>query len=155
MSLVGGVVGLRELTLLTHQPPARGRAATVAHRDGETVRARTMIAARWRSSRHVTRIGLAWPDERARFLIRYAGSFAPWLVARGEGAWVETTDGPARARFHLGADLLDARAQPPAVVEAVKRAADDLLHLNSWMLSEPVLALAERLVAVVPPPLEG
>jgi len=33
------------------------------------------------------------PDERERFLIRYAGGFAPFTVARAEGAWVETTDG--------------------------------------------------------------
>jgi 2,2-dialkylglycine decarboxylase (pyruvate) len=42
----------------------------------------------------------------------------------------------------------------PRVVEAIKRAADEVIHLNSWMLSEPVLALAERLVAVEPAPLE-
>ena len=32
-------------------------------------------------------------DGRERFLIRYAGGFAPMTVERAEGAWVETTDG--------------------------------------------------------------
>jgi 2,2-dialkylglycine decarboxylase (pyruvate) len=36
----------------------------------------------------------------------------------------------------------------------VERALDEVVHLNSWMLSEPVLALAERLAALFPPPLE-
>ena len=32
-------------------------------------------------------------DPRERFLIRYGGGFAPFLVSRAEGAWVETADG--------------------------------------------------------------
>ena len=36
----------------------------------------------------------------------------------------------------------------------MERALDEVVHLNSWMLSEPVLALAERLAALFPPPLE-
>ena len=34
-----------------------------------------------------------------------------------------------------------------------KRACREVLHLNSWVLSEPVLALAQRLVATLPDPL--
>jgi len=30
-------------------------------------------------------------DDRERYLIRYAGDFAPFVVATAEGAWVETT----------------------------------------------------------------
>ena len=37
-----------------------------------------------------SRASYSWPvDERERFLIRYAGSFAPEPIARAEGAWVE------------------------------------------------------------------
>ena len=34
-----------------------------------------------------------------------------------------------------------------------RQRAGDVVHLNSWMLSEPVLALAERLLATLPDPL--
>ena len=53
-------------------------------------------------------------DDRERYLIRYAGDFAPFVVAKAEGAWVETTDGRADPRLHVRADQLDAGSQPPA-----------------------------------------
>jgi len=40
------------------------------------------------------------------------------------------------------------------VVEAIERACREVMHLNSWSLSPPVLSLAERLVATLPAPLE-
>ena len=84
-------------------------------------------------------------DERERFLIRYAGSFAPVAVARAEGRGSRrpTASGSSTSPR---ADLLDARPQPPADRGGrCARALDDVVHLNSWMLSEPVLALGERL----------
>ena len=60
----------------------------------------------------------------------------------------------ADPRLHLGPDLLDARPQPPAHRRGVRSALDEVVHLNSWMLSEPVLALGERLVGLFPSPLD-
>jgi 2,2-dialkylglycine decarboxylase (pyruvate) len=40
------------------------------------------------------------------------------------------------------------------VLAAIEAAGRDVLHLNAWTLSEPVLALADRLLATLPPPLE-
>jgi len=37
---------------------------------------------------------------------------------------------------------------------AIRRALDEVVHLNSWMLSPPVLELADALLATVSPPLE-
>ena len=42
----------------------------------------------------------------------------------------------------------------PRIVEALREALDEVVHLNSWMLSEPVLALAERLAGLFPEPLD-
>src|SRR6059058_609762 len=94
------------------------------------------------------------PDERERFLIRYASGFAPFVVARAEGAWVETTDGRRVLDFTSGQICSTIGHNHPRISEANRRSLDEVVHLNSWMLSEPVLALAERLASLVPPPLE-
>lgn len=93
-------------------------------------------------------------DERERFLIRYAAGFAPFVVARAEGAWVETTEGRRVLDFTSGQICSTIGHNHPRISEAIRRSLDEVVHLNSWMLSEPVLALAERLAALVPAPLE-
>src|SRR5207249_10151455 len=42
----------------------------------------------------------------------------------------------------------------PRIDTAIRGALDQVVHLNSWMLSEPVLALAERLASLSPPGLD-
>jgi 2,2-dialkylglycine decarboxylase (pyruvate) len=93
-------------------------------------------------------------DDRARFLIRYAGGFAQFVVARAEGAWIETTEGRRILDFTSGQICSTLGHNHPRIAAAVERALEEVVHLNSWMLSEPVLALAERLAALFPPPLE-
>jgi 2,2-dialkylglycine decarboxylase (pyruvate) len=93
-------------------------------------------------------------DPRERFLIRYAGSFAPFLVARAEGAWVETADGRRVLDFTSGQICSTLGHNHPRIVAAVRAALEQAVHLNSWMLSEPVLALGERLAGLFPAPLE-
>ncbi|HEU0003580.1 MAG TPA: aspartate aminotransferase family protein [Ktedonobacteraceae bacterium] len=85
-------------------------------------------------------------DKREDFLIRYAHDFAPFIVARASGSWLETTDGQRILDFTSGQICSTIGHNHQQLVEAVKRSLDDVMHLNSWMLSEPVLALAERLV---------
>lgn len=92
-------------------------------------------------------------DPRERFLIRYAGGFAPFVVARAEGAWVETADGRQVLDFTSGQICSTIGHNHPRIGEAVRQALSEVMHLNSWMLSEPVLALAERLASLVPAPL--
>jgi 2,2-dialkylglycine decarboxylase (pyruvate) len=93
-------------------------------------------------------------DARERFLIRYAGSFAPFLVARANGAWVETADGRRVLDFTSGQICSTLGHNHPRIVAAIRGALDQVVHLNSWMLSEPVLALAERLASLSPPGLD-
>src|SRR5262249_8363942 len=93
-------------------------------------------------------------DERERHLIRYAAGFAPFVVARAEGAWVETTDGRRILDFTSGQICSTIGHNHARISAAIRRSLDEVVHLNSWMLSEPVLTLAERLAALVPAPLE-
>jgi 2,2-dialkylglycine decarboxylase (pyruvate) len=89
-------------------------------------------------------------DPRERFLVRYAGGFAPFVVARAEGAWVETADGRRVLDFTSGQICSTLGHNHPRIVAAVRQALDEVVHLNAWMLSEPVLALAERLASLFP-----
>jgi 2,2-dialkylglycine decarboxylase (pyruvate) len=93
-------------------------------------------------------------DARERFLIRYAGGFAPFLVARANGAWVETADGRRVLDFTSGQICSTLGHNHPRIVAAIRGALDEVVHLNSWMLSEPVLALAERLASLFPAALD-
>ena len=93
-------------------------------------------------------------DERERFLIRYAGGFAPFTVARAEGAWVETTDGRRILDFTSGQICSTLGHNHPRIAAAIREGLDTVSPLNSWMLSEPVLELAARLAGLVPAPLD-
>src|SRR5712691_4625746 len=89
-------------------------------------------------------------DERERFLIRYSHNFASFIVARAYGAWIETTDGRRILDFTSGQICSTIGHNHPRIVAAVQQSLEEVIHLNSWMLSEPVLALAERLVGLAP-----
>src|SRR3954447_23341806 len=86
----------------------------------------------------------AVPDPRERFLIRYAGGFAPLVVAKAEGAWVETTDGRRILDFTSGQICSTLGHNHPRIADAIRASLDEVMHLKSWMLSEPVLALGAR-----------
>src|SRR3954462_5781565 len=93
-------------------------------------------------------------DERERFLIRYAGDFAPFVVAKAEGAWVFTKDGQRILDFTSGQISSTLGHNHPRIVEALERSLREVIHLNSWMVNEDVLALARRLAELLPDPLE-
>jgi len=92
-------------------------------------------------------------DDRADLLIRYGGDFIDGVVQRASGSFVETVDGQRVLDFTAGQICATVGHNHPRVVAAIEAACRDVVHLNSWMLSEPVLALAERLLATLPDPL--
>ncbi len=92
-------------------------------------------------------------DPRERHLVRYLGGFAPFVVARAEGMWLETADGRRLLDFSSGQICSTLGHRHPRVMAAVREALDTVVHLDSRMLSEPVLALADRLAALAPEPL--
>src|SRR5919204_5060189 len=93
-------------------------------------------------------------DERQQYLIRYARGFAPDVIRRAEGAWLETVDGRRILDFTSGQICSTVGHNHPRIAAAIRASLDDVVHLNSWMLSEPVLALAERLAGLAPDPLD-
>jgi 2,2-dialkylglycine decarboxylase (pyruvate) len=89
-------------------------------------------------------------DPRARRLIRYNGEFSSDVIARASGSWMETTDGRRLLDFTSGQICATIGHSHPRIVEAVRRSLTEAVHLNSGLLSEPVLALAERVAALMP-----
>jgi 2,2-dialkylglycine decarboxylase (pyruvate) len=87
-------------------------------------------------------------------LFRYTSDFAPFVVERAQGSWVWTTDGRKILDFTSGQICSTLGHNHPRIVEAISRSLGTVIHLNSWMLSTPVLALAERLMSLLPAPLE-
>jgi 2,2-dialkylglycine decarboxylase (pyruvate) len=92
--------------------------------------------------------------DRAELLIRYGGPFAPGIVKSASGSFLELEDGSRVLDFTAGQICATIGHNHPRVVEAIERACREVMHLNSWSLSPPVLSLAERLVATLPPPLD-
>lgn len=93
-------------------------------------------------------------DERERFLIRYAGDFAPFVVEKAEGAWVLTKGGEKILDFTSGQISSTLGHNHPRIVAAIERSLREGLHLNSWMVNDDVLELARRLAELLPDPLE-
>jgi len=92
-------------------------------------------------------------DDRADLLVRYGGEFIDSVVRGASGSFVETVDGQRVLDFTAGQICATVGHNHPRVVAAIESACREVIHLNSWMLSEPVLALAQRLVAMLPEPL--
>ena len=82
------------------------------------------------------------PDPRTERLIRYGGAFADDLVVRARGSWLETEGGSRVLDFTAGQICATVGHNHPSVTEAIRRSLDEVIHLNSWMLSPPVLDLA-------------
>jgi 2,2-dialkylglycine decarboxylase (pyruvate) len=87
-------------------------------------------------------------------LIRYGGVFADDLVVRASGSWLETAGGRRVLDFTAGQICATVGHNHPRVTAAIRRSLDEVIHLNSWMLSPPVLELADALLETVPTPLE-
>src|SRR5262249_56344225 len=83
-------------------------------------------------------------------LIRYGGEFFDETIVRAEGSWLETASGRRVLDFTAGQICATIGHNHPRVTEAIRRACDEVIHLNAWMLSPPVLELAGALVATLP-----
>src|SRR5918992_6152127 len=92
-------------------------------------------------------------DSRTERLIRYGGAFADDLVLRARGSWLETASGNRVLDFTAGQICATVGHNHPRVTDAIRRSLDEVVHLNSWMLSPPVLELADALLETLPPPL--
>lgn len=95
-------------------------------------------------------------DELLRREARYVSpatrlDFSPIVVDSGIGARFVSVDGEEFLDFHSMACVLNTGHRHPRVIEALKRQLDRLVHCNpGYVTHEPMIALAERLGALVP-----
>lgn len=93
-------------------------------------------------------------QEIDKHLIRYGGSFAPMLIARARGTYLYDQSGRSILDFTSGQMCATLGHNHPAVVEAIHKACEGVLHLYSGMLSPSVVQLAEMLCQLLPPQLQ-
>jgi 4-aminobutyrate aminotransferase len=74
----------------------------------------------------------------------------PFVMARGRGAEVWDVDGHRYLDFMSGIGVCSTGHAHPHVVQAIKDAADDFLHISSDYWHERMTALAERINALDP-----
>ncbi|WP_440088397.1 aspartate aminotransferase family protein [Streptosporangium sp. LJ11] len=92
-------------------------------------------------------------DEADRLLIRYGAGFTPRVIERARGAYVFDSRGTPILDFTSGQMSSILGHAHPDIVATVSSAVASLDHLFSGMLSAPVLELARRLTATLPPAL--
>lgn len=92
-------------------------------------------------------------EEADRHLIRYGGSFTPRVIERASGAYVYDHAGTPILDFTSGQMSAILGHAHPDIVATVSSAVASLDHLYSGMLSAPVVDLATRLTATLPPAL--
>jgi 2,2-dialkylglycine decarboxylase (pyruvate) len=88
-----------------------------------------------------------------RRLIRYGGSFFDEVVTTASGSWLETASGRRVLDFTAGQICATVGHNHPRVTAAIKQACDEVIHLNAWMISPPVLELTGALLDTLPPAL--
>ncbi|MER5647496.1 aspartate aminotransferase family protein [Streptosporangium sp. NPDC002524] len=92
-------------------------------------------------------------DEADRLLVRYGARFTPRVIERASGAYVFDRQGRPILDFTSGQMSSILGHAHPDIVATVSSAVASLDHLFSGMLSTPVLELARRLTATLPPAL--
>ncbi|WP_440073493.1 aspartate aminotransferase family protein [Streptosporangium sp. OZ121] len=92
-------------------------------------------------------------DEADRLLIRYGAGFTPRVIESARGAYVFDRRGTPILDFTSGQMSSILGHAHPDIVATVSSAVASLDHLFSGMLSAPVLELARRLTATLPPAL--
>ncbi|MHC0052658.1 aspartate aminotransferase family protein [Actibacterium sp. D379-3] len=86
----------------------------------------------------------------ANSMIRFGGDYFPYKIASAKGTVMVDADGREILDFTSGQMSAVLGHAHPEIVETVCETVARLAHLNSVMLSEPVLALAETLTATLP-----
>lgn len=92
-------------------------------------------------------------NDMTRHLIRYGASFLPALIERAEGSFVYDTQGRALLDFTSGQMSAILGHAHPEIVETMRTAAEQPVHLFSGLLSPPVVKLAEVLADLLGPQL--
>lgn len=83
-------------------------------------------------------------------LIHYGMEWAPQLIAKARGTLLWDTTGKELIDFTSGQMCSTLGHNHPRIVDAIRQACDGALHLFSGMMSPPVVALSQRLAALLP-----
>jgi 2,2-dialkylglycine decarboxylase (pyruvate) len=95
-----------------------------------------------------------WLDEARTLLIRSFGSdFQMPVIRSARGATITDVDGKDYLDFSSGQMCSTIGHNHPRIAEAIRGAADRVLHTYSAMLSPEVITLARRVVELMPEPL--
>lgn len=89
-------------------------------------------------------------DRADQHLLYYGCEFAKFVPARAKGSWLYDRNGRSMLDFTSGQMSAILGHAHPEIVETIHRSAGNLDHLFSAMISEPVVALAERLADQAP-----
>jgi 4-aminobutyrate aminotransferase len=125
----------------------------------DTATASPPSASHDRSARDYPRIVVPPPGPRARAVVDRDATWAstsyikeyPLVVARGAGAMIEDVDGNRYLDFMAGIAVASTGYGHPAVIAAIKDAADRFLHIcGSDFYYEGMAALCERLAKLAP-----
>lgn len=92
-------------------------------------------------------------DDVDRHLVRYGGTFTREIIDSASGSFLFTEDGRRVLDFTSGQMSAILGHSHPEIVATVRRQIANLDHLFSGMLSRPVVDLARRLAATLPPSL--
>ena len=85
---------------------------------------------------------------------RHAGSIPLPVLKKGKGSVVVDTDGNQYIDISSGQMAVTVGHNHPKVVEAIKKSADKLIHINHSLHSEESITLASRLAEFLPNPLK-
>jgi 2,2-dialkylglycine decarboxylase (pyruvate) len=94
--------------------------------------------------------GQIW-QAAGKHLIRYAGDFHPRVIERAAGSYMYDTGGNAILDFTSGQMSAILGHSHPDIVATVARSVATLGHIYSGMISPPLVELAERIAATLPP----
>ena len=95
-----------------------------------------------------------WLDEAKSLLIRSFGSdYQMPVIKSARGATITDVDGKDYLDFSSGQMCSTIGHNHPRIADAIRGAADRVLHIYSAMLSPEVIELARRVVELVPAPL--
>lgn len=86
-------------------------------------------------------------------LLHYGRDFSTELIVRAEGSYIYTEDGREILDFSSGQMCTTIGHNHPKIIEAMARAGQTVIHLDSTMISPDVIALANRLCELLPEPL--
>lgn len=99
--------------------------------------------------------GEQWLTKARELFIRSFGvDFSAPVFERAKGAVVVDVDGNEYLDFSSGQMCATVGHTHPRVVEAIKRAADQVAHIESTSLTPEVITLGKRLVDLLPAPLK-